>query len=314
MKAAVFHEYGGTDKLSIIEVEQPEVREDEVLIKAHAASVNPLDWKILSGQLRFMSGLMRPRISILGFDVSGEVVTVGKNVSGLQVGDAVYSRVTNRGGTFAEYITVPAGIVAKAPKSISMIEAAAVPLASLTALQALRDKAGISKERKVLINGASGGVGTFAVQLAKAYGSNVTAVCSSRNAEMVSSLGADEVLDYEKNDFTANVESYSIIFDAVANRSYSECKPALSSKGVYVTTVPSPGDILSILLTSFTGGKKARVIMVRSSKEDLDWITSMIDSGKVKPVIDKEFPFSEIADALTYSKGGRARGKIVILF
>jgi NADPH:quinone reductase-like Zn-dependent oxidoreductase len=312
MKAVVFRDYGREDRLVIEDVASPKIGDDELLVKTLAAAVNPLDWKIMQGQIRFVTGFIRPRITRLGHDVCGEVIETGRKVSTFQKGDRIYAMLGRRAGAFAEYAAVPEENAVLAPSTLSDSEAAAVPLASLTALQALRDKAKIKVGQKVLINGASGGVGTFAVQIAGVLGATVTAVCSGRNTEFVLSLGADSVIDYIRSDFTEGKDVYDIIFDAVANRSFSSCRHVLSTEGIYVTTVPQPKDVLYMALKMVAGGQQAFLVMVKPISSDLKWMSMMIDEGKIRPVIDREYQLSQIAEAFAYSQQGRARGKIVI--
>jgi NADPH:quinone reductase-like Zn-dependent oxidoreductase len=312
MKAVIFREYGNENRLVVEEVGLPTIGDDELLVKTHAASVNPLDWKIMQGQLRFMTGLTRPRITRLGHDICGEVMEAGRNVRAFQKGDRIYAMLGRRAGAFAEYTVVPEMNAVTVPLALSDSEAAAVPLASLTALQALRDKAGIKAGMKVLINGASGGVGAFAVQIARVLGATVTAVCSGSNSEFVLSLGADSVIDYKRADFTEGGGVYDIIFDAVASRSFSECRHVLSAKGVYVTTIPRPKDILYMGMRMVAGGQQAFLVMVKPVSSDLQWVSGMTEEGKIRPVIDREYPLHRIADAFAYSRAGHARGKIVI--
>ncbi len=312
MKAVVLREYGREDRLVIEEIAPPKIGDDELLVKTLAAAINPLDWKIMRGQIRFVTGLVRPSITRLGHDVCGEVIETGRKVSMFQKGDRIYAMLGRRAGAFAEYAAVPEQNAVLAPSTLSDSEAAAVPLASLTALQALRDKAKLKAGQKVLINGASGGVGTFAVQIARILGAAVIAVCSGRNTEFVLSLGADSVIDYTRADFTEGNDVYDIIFDAVANRSFSSCRHVLATEGIYVTTVPQPKDVLYMGLKMVTGGPQAYLVMVKPIASDLQWMTTMIDEGKIRPVIDREYPLSQIAEAFAYSQQGRARGKIVI--
>ncbi len=312
MKAVVFREYGREDRLMIEEVAPPKIGDDELLVKTLAAAINPLDWKIMQGQIRFVTGLIRPRITRLGHDVCGEVLEKGRKVSTFQKGDRIYAMLGRRAGAFAEYAAVPEQNAVLAPSTLSDSEAAAVPLASFTALQALRDKAMIEAGQKVLINGASGGVGTFAVQIARALGATVTAVCSVRNTELVLSLGADSFIDYARADFTEGRDVYDIVFDVVAKRSFSSCRRVLAKEGIYVTTVPQPKDILYMALKMAGAGQQAYLVMVKPIASDLQWMSEMIDKGKIRPVIDREYPLSQIAEAFAYSQQGRARGKIVI--
>ena len=239
MKAIVYHKYGPPDILKLQEIEKPAVRDDELLVEVHAASVNPLDWHFLRGTpfpARIMAGgLLKPKRKTLGVDVAGRVEAIGRNVKQFQPGDEVFGGSLDL-GAFAEYVCVPEDGAMLKPASMTFEEAAAVPLAALTALQGLRDFGQIQPGQKVLINGASGGVGTFAVQIAKSFGAEVTGVCSTRNLDMVRSIGADQVIDYTQEDFTQNGGRYDLIFDAVAKRSFSDCRRVLSPKGIYVTT------------------------------------------------------------------------------
>ncbi|VAX33788.1 Bifunctional protein: zinc-containing alcohol dehydrogenase; quinone oxidoreductase (NADPH:quinone reductase); Similar to arginate lyase [hydrothermal vent metagenome] len=313
MKAIVINRYGSAEVLEYKEFPLPQVKPSHLLVRIHATSVNPVDFKIRRGEIRLFTGLINPRVRILGFDVAGEVVEVGKRVKSFRKGDQLYAFLGIRdGGAYAEYTSVPERSVAIKPANMSFEEAAAVPLASLTALQALRDKGKISAGKKVLINGASGGVGTFAVQIAKASGAVVAGVCSSKNIELVQSLGADSVIDYTKKDFTEDSQTYDIIYDVVANKSFSACKKVLTINGIYITTIPDPKTILQKLLTSVLPGKKAAFIMVKANSNDLDFIKDLIEAGKIKSVIDKTFPLSQVAAAHTYCEAGHSRGKNVI--
>ncbi|GMT46828.1 MAG: alcohol dehydrogenase [bacterium] len=313
MKAIVINRYGSAEVLEYKEVPLPQVKPSHLLVRIHATSVNPVDFKIRRGEIRLFTGLINPRVRILGFDVAGEVVEVGKRVKTFRKGDQVYAFLGIRdGGAYAEYTSVPERSVAIKPANMSFEEAAAVPLASLTALQALRDKGKISAGKKVLINGASGGVGTFAVQIAKASGAVVAGVCSSKNIELVQSLGADSVIDYTKKDFTEDSRTYDIIYDVVANKSFSTCKKVLTTNGIYITTIPDPKTIFQKLPTSLLPGKKSTFIMVKANSNDLDFIKDLIEAGKIKSVIDKTFPLSQVAAAHTYCEAGHSRGKNVI--
>ncbi len=313
MKAVVINKYGPVEVLEYTKVLQPQLKPNYLLVKMHATSVNPVDFKIRKGQLRFITGFRRPKIKILGFDVAGEVVETDENVKTFKRGDRIFALISIiRGGANAEYVSIPESSAALKPANLSFQESAAVPLASLAALQALRDRGKISPGKQVLINGASGGVGTFAVQIAKALGAVVTGVCSSKNIEMVKSLSADNVIDYTKEDFTKSHNVYDIIYDVVANRSFSDCKNALTRKGIYITTVPNPSTVAHVFRTSLFPGKKATFVMVKPSGKDLDFIKELIEADKIKPVIDRIFPLFQVAEAHNYCEAGHTIGKSVI--
>jgi len=314
MKAMVYHEYGSPDKLALSEIEMPAVKDNEVLVKVRAASVNWIDWHFLTGTpflARFMAGLFKPKNQVLGIDLAGVIEEVGVKVKKFQPDDEVFGSSTH--GCFAEYASIPeADLVAK-PANLTLEEAASVLGAAVTALHALYGPGGIQPGQKVLINGASGGVGTFAVQIAKALGSEVTGVCSTRNLDMVREIGADLVIDYTREDFIQNGEGYDLIFDTVAKRSFSDCKRALKPQGTYVTTEFSPVIALEGQLKSMTGSQKMVPLPPKPpSESDLACIKELLESGKVKPVLDRCYPLSEVPDALRYFGEGHARGKIVI--
>ncbi len=324
MKAIVYHKYGPPDVLELQEIEKPTVKEGEVLVKVHAASVNPLDWHILRATpffARAATGLLKPKRKILGADLAGRVEAVGRNVNQFQPGDEVFGDTFGRLGlgAFAEYVCVPENGLVLRPTSTTFEEAAAVPVAALTALQGLRDKGQIQSGQKVLINGASGGVGTFAVQIAKSFGAEVTGVCSTRNLDMVRSIGADHVIDYTQEDFTKDGQTYDLIYCAVGNRSAADYKRALNSNGICVvagfTTMSHM--LFQVLLLgawiSMTGSKKIGAMgTVIPNKEDLVFIKELLEAGKVVPVIDRRYPLSETAEAIRYLEKGHARGKVVI--
>lgn len=320
MKAAVIDRYGSADVLHYADVEKPQIKSDQMLVKVHATSVNPIDWKIRKGMLKLLTGSKFPLI--LGFDVSGEVVEVGSGITQFKPGDHIYARLDQAtGGAYAEYAAVSEKVAAPKPVNMSHAEAAAVPLAGMTALQALRDEGKLQVGQKVLINGASGGVGTFAVQIAKALGAEVTAVCSTPNVDLVKSLGAvypeegtasHRVIDYTQQDFTKETTKYDIVFDVVGKRSLSECKNVLQPQGIYITTQPLPGNFLQSFLTSLLPGQKYKVILLKSNSADLIYLKEQIETGKIRSVIDRTYPLSEAATAHTYSETERAVGKIVI--
>lgn len=311
MKAATINRYGPAEVLQITEVEKPQIKPNQLLIKVHASSVNPIDWKIRSGMLKLLTGGKFPMI--LGFDVSGEVVAAGEQITRFNIGDLVFARLEQLpGNAYAEYVACSEMAAALKPSNLTQGQAAAVPLAALTALQALRDDGQIQPGQKVLINGASGGVGTFAVQIAKAMETEVTAVCSTKNIELIKSLGADRVIDYTQQDFTQNAAKYDIVFDAVGNQSFFQCQNILTPSGVYITTQPDPGSYLQAFLTLLSPGKKAKVVLVTSGGRDLAYLKELIEAGKIHSVIDRTYPLSEVAAAHAYSEAGHAIGKIII--
>lgn len=311
MKAVIIHHYGSTEALHYENLEKPQIKSDQILVKVHATSVNPVDWKIRQGMLKFLTGKKFPMS--LGLDLSGEVVAVGDSITRFKPGDLVYADLGYLpGGAYAEYAAVPEESAALKPTNMTHEQAAAVPVAGLTALQALRDHGQIRPEHQVLIIGASGGVGSFAVQLAKSLGAIVTAVCSTRNSELVKSLGADRIIDYTQQDFTQDPTRYDIIFDAVSKHSFSHCKGNLKSKGVYIATLPSFDRLLQGFLTTFKPGKKAKLISVKARGQDLVYLKNLIEAGKLRSVIDRTYPLSEVAAAHAYSETERTVGKIVM--
>jgi len=322
VKAIVNHEYGTADVLKLEEVEKPTPKDNEVLIKVHAASVNIADWYMLNGKPFLVrlapGGLLKPKLNILGGDVAGRVEAVGKHVTQFQPGDEVYGDNSNTGmGAFAEYVAVPEHILAHKPDNLSFAEAAAVPSAAVTALQGIRDSGEIQSGQKVLVNGASGGVGTYAVQIAKYYGGEVTAVCSTSKIEMVRSIGADHVIDYTKENFTQNGQHYDLILGVNGYYSLSDYKRALSSKGTYVMIGGSMAQIFQAMLLgplmSKKGGKQLKGMgSVRINQDDLIVMKELLKTGKVAPVIDKCYPLSEAAEAMRHLGEGHAKGKVVI--
>lgn len=310
MKAVFIRKYGSNDVVEIGDVPQPRCAAGTVLIKVHAASVNPLDWKVRSGMLRFVTGSTFPKV--LGSECAGEVVETG-GPSKFRLVDQVIGLSGIRSlGAFAEYACLPESTMFAKPAGLSFEEAACIPIAGLTALQALRDHGGIESGQKVLINGASGGVGTFAVQIAKIFGAETTGVCSAANHDLVKNLGADRVIDYKEEDFTKERDRYDVIFDAVAKRSFGECTKALKPMGVYVSTLPSFSGIVNQYFTGFFSSRKARSMWVKPNFADMTWMTSNIGSGRIKVVIDKVLPLDQAKEALAYSESGRVRGKVVL--
>jgi NADPH:quinone reductase-like Zn-dependent oxidoreductase len=317
MKAIVYEKYGSPDVIQLKDIEKPTPKDDEVLIKIHAASVNAYDWHFLTADIfliRFMGGgLLKPKNTRLGADMAGRIESVGKNVKQFQPGGEVFGMVK---GSFAEYACAPENALALKPVLTSFNEAAAIPMAAITALQGLRDEGQIRAGQKVLINGASGGVGTFAVQIAKSFGAEVTAVCSARNLEQARSIGADHVIDYTKEDFTKNGQQYDLVFAANGYHSLSAYKRALTPKGIYIMAGGSMAQIFQSMLMgsmmSETGGRKMSGVSAKRNQNDLVFIKELFEAGKVKSIIDRQYPLSEAAEALRYLGAGHARGKIVI--
>jgi NADPH:quinone reductase-like Zn-dependent oxidoreductase len=318
MKAIVYTQYGPPDVLQFKDVPKPAPADDEVLIKLCAASVNPLDFHHMRGHVRLITGARKPKHTVLGCDIAGRVEEVGRNVKQFQPGDEVFGVRGFGGGGFAEYVCTTENKLALKPANISFEAAAAVPIAAITALQGLRDKGRIRPGQKVVIDGASGGVGTFAVQIAKAFGAEVTAVCSTRNVEIARSLGADHVIDYKREDFTRNGQRYDLILGANAYHSVFDYRRALSPDGVYVGA-GGGASLVGLLqaallgpLLSLIGRKKMRVFIAKINKKDLDLLKDLLATGKVVPVIDRRYPLSEAAEALRYLEEGHAQGKIVL--
>lgn len=324
MKAAVYHRYGSPDVVQIEDVEKPVPKDDEILIKVRAASVNPLDWHGMRGSpyvMRMMGGLREPKDRRLGFDLAGQVEAVGKNVIQFKPGDEVFGMCR---GAFAEYACTSESASAMSalalkPENVTFEQAAAVPVAAFTALQGLRDKGQIKPGRKVLINGAAGGVGTFAVQIAKSFDADVTGVCSTRNVTLVRSLGADRVIDYSQEDFTMNGQRYDLLLDCVGNHSLFAYTRVLNPKGAVIVVAGPDGRWLgplarfinALLLSRFVSHKLVPFI-AKPNREDLTVMRQLIETGKVAPVVDKRYRLSEVPEAIRYLETGHARGKVVI--
>ena len=321
MKAIVYEEYGPPQVLQLREVEKPTPKDDQVLIKVHAAAVNYGDWAILRGKpfvVRLMSGgLLKPKHTILGADIAGRVEAVGRNVKQFQPGDEVFGDISASGfGGFAEYVSVPENALALKPANISFEEAAAVPMAGVVALQGLRDEGKIQPGQKVLIVGASGGNGTFAVQIAKSFGAEVTGVCSTRNVDMVRSIGADHVIDYTREDFTQSGQRYDLILAAGGYRSIFDYRRALSPKGTYVMAGGAMAQVYEAMILgpfiSMAGSKKMGNLAAMPNQDDLVFVKELLEAGKVVPVIDRRYPLSEVAEALRYYGEGHSQGKVVV--
>jgi len=310
MKAIVCRSYGSPDVLTYEDVPKPSAADDRVLVRVRAAAVNPLDWRILNGKpflARLMFGLRRPSITCPGRDLAGEVEAVGGSVKRFRPGDQVFGVSI---GAFAEYACVSEKKLAPKPANITFEQAAAVPIAPITALQALRDKGRIRAGHRVLINGAAGGVGTFAVQIAKAFGAEVTAVCSAKNVDMVRSIGADHAIDYTSEDFTATGQQHDIFIECVGNRRFSQCRRVMTPSCVYVA-IGGPEAMKPVLWAPFVS-QKVRGFMAIINPPDLLVLKELIEAGKVVPVIDRCYPLKEAPAAIRYSAEGHARGKVVI--
>jgi NADPH:quinone reductase-like Zn-dependent oxidoreductase len=308
MKALVINQFGGHEQLVIQEVAMPLPKSDEVLIRVHAAGVNPVDFKIRNGSMKMITGKKFPRI--LGGDVAGIVEQVGKN-SAFRPGDKVFAMLSLKGGAYAEFITVKENQLCLIPAGFSMTEAAATPLAALTALQAFQKSNGVKPGDQVLINGASGGVGTFAVQIAKAMGAEVTAVCSTANLELAKSLGADHLIDYTIEDFTKTENRYHTVFDAVAKSSFGKCRKIIEKGGKYVSTLPNNG-LFFTRFFNFARATKAHFVMAKPSGNDLRLIADYMKQGLVKPVIHQTFPLHQGGKAHQLIETERVKGKLVL--
>ena len=322
MKAIVYDRYGSSDVLELREIDRPVVTDDGVLVRVHAASVNPVDWHTMTGTpylVRLQAGLRRPKNEELGADFAGTVEEVGRDVKQFRPGDEVFGA---RNGSLAEYVCVreERAVVLK-PAGVTFEQAAAVPVAAISALQGLRDKGRIQSGQKVLINGASGGVGTFAVQIAKSFGAEVTGVCSTRNVDTARSIGADHVIDYTQEDFTQGRQRYDLMLDIAGNRSWSDCKRVLDDKATLVVVGGPKGNrwigplsqALKLRLGSIGGSRRVVApFLAKITKEDLVVLQELLEAGTVTPVIDRQYPLSEAPEALRYLGDGHAQGKVVI--
>jgi len=319
MKAIVRYEYGSPDVVQFVDAKKPTPKDDHVLIKVHAASINSADWRNMKAVpflVRTSGGLLKPNDIRLGADIAGTVEAVGSNITLFKIGDEVYGEVG--AGGYAEYVCASEKALALKPANVSFEEAAATPMAALTALQGLRDKGQIQAGQKVLVNGASGGVGTFAVMIATYYGAKVTGVCSTRNLKMVRSIGADHVIDYTKEDFSKNGQKYDLIFDVAANRSVFAYKRVLAPKGKYVlagfSTLVQMAHILLLgpQVAKAENQEIGMMGMASVNNADLAFISGLLESRKVIPVIDKCYPLNETAQALWHFEKEHARGKIIV--
>jgi NADPH:quinone reductase-like Zn-dependent oxidoreductase len=313
MRAFIYEKYGPPEALRMAEVDKPSPDAGEVLVKVRAVSVNAADWHVLRGKPLFSRatlGLLRPKHQILGGDIAGQVEAVGSGVTRFEPGDEVYANLLDHGyGGFAEYVSVPVDVVSLKPANLSFEEAAAVPMAAVTALQGLRHHGELRPTQRVLINGGSGGVGTFAVQIAKAYGPEVTAVTSTPNIDLVRSLGADHVVDYTKEDFTQTGRRYDLILDTVGNRSVPELRRGLAEGGKAAVTGFTT--VARLLGVSLRGGKDVAQVQAHVTSRDLELLSELIEAGKVHPQIDRRYRFAELPAAIAYLEQGHARGKVV---
>jgi NADPH:quinone reductase-like Zn-dependent oxidoreductase len=319
MKAIVYRTYGSPDVLRCEDIEKPAAGDDEVLIRIRAASANPMDYHLMGGAylVRLATGLLKPKPTCPGADLAGEVEAVGRNVTRFQPGDPVFGAARR---TFAEYACVSENRLATKPANLTFEQAAAIPVAGLTALQGLRDKGRIQPGQKVLINGAAGGVGSFAVQIAKAFGADVTGVCGTRNVELVRSIGADHVLDYTRDDFTRSGQRYDLVLDCAGNRSLSACRRVMTARGTFVAVGVRPGGLwvgpiphlLGLMVSSWFVSQKVVFFVAKISSDDLTTLKDLVEAKKMTPVIDRRYTLSEVPEAIRYLKEGHARGKVVI--
>lgn len=325
MKAYVQHRYGSAERLEPTELPRPEPESGEVLVRVRATSVNPYDWHNMRGEPRIARlmpgglGLRAPNIDILGCDMAGEVEVLGEGVTGFRPGDRVFAML--RGGGFGEYVSVRADLLARIPDSVSFEQAAAVPMAGVTALHGLRDDGALQPGQRVLVTGASGGIGTFAVQLAVAFGATVTGVCSGPNAELVRSLGADEVVDYTTEDFTRRGRRYDLILDCAGGRSILATRRALEPRGTLVVVggpagrwlQPATHALAAVALNAFVSQRMTMADTgAADSRRDLETLAGLMESGRVVPVIDRRYSFDQLREAVTYQEKGHARGKVVV--
>ncbi|KPJ97841.1 MAG: zinc-binding alcohol dehydrogenase [Desulfobacterales bacterium SG8_35] len=312
MKAIIIHSYGPPEVLQEATVPEPKVGSRQLLIEVKAAGVNPLDWKIRKGNFRFITGRRFPKI--LGSDVAGIVKETGKNISDFKAGDEVMAMVnvmTGQGG-YAEFAITGGKYACKKPENLSFVEAAAVPGSALTALQVLRSKVHLKKGQHLLVNGASGGVGTYGIQIANILGASVTGVCSGRNKDLVTALGAHRIIDYTEQDFTRQNLAYDVIFDTVGNLEFAACRRVLSPAGTFITIVPSAKKILFSLVSALLPGRKCRFASAMPNKDDLLWLKEMIEKEKLRVVLDRTYPLEQAREAHEYMEKGHARGKVVL--
>ncbi len=311
MKAAVIHEYGGPEVLRLEEIPEPVLKKNEILVKVYAASVNPVDWKQRKGNHKFF---LKARFPVVpGYDVSGVIERTGSEVKGFSPGDEVYSRLRRKfGGAFAEYAAAPESATARKPGNIDHYQAAGIPLAGQTALQALRDKADLKPGMQVMIIGAAGGVGHFALQIAKLYGVTTTAVCSSDHADLLNKLKPDFHIDYRRNDYLKAEKRYDVIYDAAGVESFLTCRKILRPGGVYITVLPRPKLIIHKLVSLFSRGRRVRTQLQRPRSRDLEYLADLVENGRLQVIIDSEFPIEKTSEAHRRAEEYNTEGKIII--
>ncbi|MFN3555009.1 MAG: NAD(P)-dependent alcohol dehydrogenase [Bacteroidales bacterium] len=305
----VYLQYGEPEVMHLTQSPLPTPKENEILVKVYAAGVNPVDYKLRNGSMRFLVGKKFPKTP--GGEIAGVVEQCGSQTGFFKPGDRVFAMLPLSGGGYSQYLCIPESLLSLMPENLSFNEAAGIPLAGLTALQALRDKGNLQKGMNVLVNGGSGGVGMFAIQIAKAYDAKVTAVCSGKNIDLVKSFGADNVIDYEKEDFTQSDEQFDIVFDAVAMSSPGKCKKILTSKGTFISTIPSPGIMLRQIINPLLS-QKIFGIMCKPGGKDLDVLARMATEGKLKCHIERKYPLHMAPEAHYHIQSGRVKGKLVL--
>ena len=311
MRAVIIRKYGGTEVLEHADVPPPKISDGHVLIKVEAGAVNPIDWKIRKGEAKMF--VRAPLPITLGAELSGEITEVGAGVTRFKTGDKVFALIPGDHGGFADIVTVPEQAVCLRPKNIDAVQAAAIPVGALTALQSLRDKGELKAGQRVVVNGASGAVGLFAVQIGRELGAAVTAVCSASKFESVKAAGATECIDYGKEDFSKLGRKWDLIFDAAGKRHFSDCHDALEHHGIFVTTIGSGGDMVAPLLNPFRA-QKARFIIAKPNAKDLDYIRDLVEAGKLKPSVGTVLPLAKVAEAHALGESGTSTGKIVLTF
>ncbi len=311
MKASVINRFGDSDVFEIQDIEKPSPGKNEVLIEVYASSINPVDYKMRNGNWKFIFGSNFP--IVLGFDVAGKVVECGASITKFKVGDEVWGRITNKyGGAYAEYALAKEMVITKKPTNLNFIDAASIPLAAGTALQSLRDYGKIEKGKQVLINGATGGVGQFAVQIAKLFGAEVTAVSSSYRVDFIKKLKPDHWIDYNKEDFTTHHNKYDIIFDVAGKESFMTTNKALKKKGIYITTLPRPKVLKHKLYSILTAGKRVKTFFMKPNAKDLAFLKEKVENGELLPYVDSVFKLEEMGKAHEYAEKAHLKGKVVI--
>jgi NADPH:quinone reductase-like Zn-dependent oxidoreductase len=310
MKGIVIHQFGKPEVLVYQEINKPSISSHEVLVKVQAAAINPKDCLVRKGKYKLLSGSRFPMA--LGEDLAGFIIEVGSAVKGFKIGDEVYGMINGwKVGSYAELAKIKASEIALKPKNINFIEAAAVPLAAMTALQAIRDLGKLQDKQKIFINGCSGGVGVFAIQIAKALGATVHGACSEANFELCRELGADKLVDYKTQNILETEERYDVFFDSFGNQNFEKVKTILSAKGIYVTTIPT-AQIIKQTFSTYFSAQKAKLVVVKSNTKDLNYLKDLIEQGKIKSVVDKVYPLTEVQEAHAYVETKRAKGKVVL--